>query len=307
MVNEEILQVCQDELIKLSSGLESTGNIELLGLISKKIGGYFKLRQFSLKSSIRNKQEYIVYSFRDTYDNMCIAAFKFNPDNIIDTFTSHISSIILGEKALQILNDITDDYKTKSGVDVDVQYQWGRSNYCTIGSWDFDHTTVKLSDKALTKLISMFNEGENSFKLKMGSLVEESELGKRNIVEFIKRFDEIGIHTVLGAKLQPASIEKLLTRYMISKSDAIKICHKNKDMNGIQNILVVYVINQLGSFAVLSNWKVDYNSKSVDISIVDDQIIDLESATIVSNFGICSRIEQILKLNDLDINSIFAN
>ena len=49
------------------------------------------------------------------------------------------------------------------------------------------------------------------------------------------------------------------------------------------------------------------SNKLCKVSLIGDRVIDADKAEFVSNYSICSRIEQTIGLSDEEIGRIFAN
>lgn len=305
MLRDDILSLCQDELVKLGGVLDDNRD-ELFNSLSSKIESEYNI-SIIFSTINRGSCTYITYKFFDKYGTLCKAAFKLQPDSGADTMVTNLVAIIAGSEAIEILNDSYDKYRASTGSAIDIRYQWGRAVDCSIGAWDFSNITVKLSAKAIDKLISLYTSSQSSLGLKLSGAIEQSEVGKQNIVEFIRDFDTFPIHKMLDAEISKEPTKDILSKSMLRPDDAKSIIRNNaKSMTkGTQNLLVVRVVSQLGTFIVLSNWKVDYGDKTISTSIIDDKAIDLESASIVTSYSIISRIEQVIKLSKSDIAEIF--
>lgn len=299
MLRDDILSLCKDELIGIS-GFIDEDKPELFKQISDKINQEYSISQLKFLSSVRNGTQYIIYRFKDDNGRFCKSAIEVNHDTLVDDFVDHLYMIIAGCKAIQIINEAYDEYRTNFGAPMSIEYKWGRLKGCDIAYWDFNSIVVELSSKALEEILAQYDNGETAFKLKVESMIKKSDLGKQNIVEFIREFNNISIHQAFKLVKLDVDDTTLLTEHMISPEDAETIVHKNRNNSGNQRIQVLNIVKQLGTFLVLSYWDVDYADKTINISIVDDQVIDLDSASIISNYAILSRLEQVI---DLDANS----
>lgn len=305
MLKDELLFLCHEELIKLG-GVIAEDKPEILRALADKIKSEYGI-DIEFSTLNRGSETYITYKFHDSRMNVCKSAFAITTDNVADTFIENMIYVIDGCSAISYLNKAEDKYRADMGSIIDIHYQWGRTKYCSIGSWDYNKITIKLSADALNSLIELYSSSESAYSMQISSKMNESDLGKRNVIEFVKAFNTIPIHKFIGARLADEPIDKLLGQNMLGPDDAKRICKSNYGAKGVQSLIVMNTLSQLGIFVVLSKWRIDYDDKSISISLLEDKAIDLDSSSIVSNYALTSRIEQAIKLKDSEIAELFNN
>jgi hypothetical protein len=77
--------------------------------------------------------------------------------------------------------------------------------------------------------------------------------------------------------------------------DVQNIIDSNSNSTGVQRLKSVQIINQLGIFAGVVIWDIDYDAKKINIDILDDKVMDAENGRIISDHSLYSRIEQLIK------------
>ena len=87
-----------------------------------------------------------------------------------------------------------------------------------------------------------------------------------NIVQFIKAFNDSELHRELGITLKEYDIIKILTDNMFNTKDIIELIKNNDNNTGKQRFKSVFVVNELGLFAAILNWVVDYSKEEIDIN-----------------------------------------
>lgn len=153
-------------------------------------------------------------------------------------------------------------------------------------------------------LISAYENDDELSKLK--DIISRNDWDD-NIVQFIKAFNDSELHRELGITLKEYDIIKILTDNMFNTKDIIELIKNNDNNTGKQRFKSVFVVNELGLFAAILNWVVDYSKEEIDIHIQDEKVLDIENSRFVSDHSIYSRIERRVLIPDDIKNSIFGD
>ena len=289
MIIEEFKQLCRDEILGISS--MSTSEIDranLLSSMAQKICECYDFSEFKLDIVTRGNVQYIIYKFNGFNNASCSGGFVYNYDTFDSDIASAVTDIIDGNDAINILNEIIESDRDKLGGKVAVYFVWGRGPYCKVYDWDYSKIGIKISRDALANLLDNYREGAKSFRNEISSAVAKSAIGK-----------------AINAKIEDIELINHLTRQMLNRNEAISYC-KDHRSSGVISLQVVEIVQQLGVFVALANWVVDFKNKNISVSLINEQVIDVDNAEVISNYGICSRIEQIIGLSSDEINSIMG-
>ena len=270
-----------------------------------------ELRKLDLETHIncyitdKNNRSFIVLYFNNDEDG---GINKVIIDVSTDSLDSHIDKAIkridLGSKAIKKLNSILKEYRITNDGYLNIQYKWGANKYSIIGDWDYRNIKIKLNDIAMDYLISAYENDDELSKLK--EIISRNDWDD-NIVQFIKAFNDSELHRELGITLKEYDIVKILTDNMFNTKDIIELIKNNDNNTGKQRFKSVFVVNELGLFAAILNWVVDYSKEEIDIQIQDEKVLDIENSRFVSDHSIYSRIERRVLIPDDIKNSIFGD
>ena len=305
MTFEEIKQICRDELgntLELNIGSEETNN--KLAKLESRISKEFKIDNFKLKFETRYAKLCAIYSFQLNLKNKCQSGFSFELDELDNKLAETIILIQNGSKAIKIVNKILANIFDTGENYVKLNYIWGNSEYCKVSYWDYDNLVIELSRSSVKKLSNEIESGEKSFELSMRQMLDDN-IGYSDIIQTMNSVKNTKFVKEMGIAFESDSIEEEFTRMMLSREDTLSFC---KSYNKSKNLEIsnVEVINQLGRFLVQATWNINFKNKDVEIRLKDDKAIDLEDMTIITNYNICSRIEQSLKLSEQEKSLIFG-
>ena len=257
-----------------------------------------------LNATITSKDNkiYALFKFKDSDNYTCKGSEEIHLEDIDASINNIMSNISNGDNAIQMLNAALKNEQYEHGEPLNIAYKWGNGKYCSICNWDYGNIKIKLNSIALDKLIEM--------SIKESSRQEINELASSiawndNIVTFIRNFDTFVIHNKLGAVLEEFDVEKILAENMLSTQDVISIIQKNNNKQCVQKFKSIFVVRELGKFIAILNWVVDYSKNTINTSIMNDKVLDVESARYISDHNICSRIEARSSLSQDVIDKIF--
>lgn len=299
MTIEEFKQICSDELLGLSRvSCSVVERVTLLQDLSKKIASNFDIKNFGLDIQTRNNKNYILFKFESSHGLSSASGFEYNLDTFSDDMANIVLDIIDGNSAIDIINNALDDRANS----IELFYIWGRSINCEVSYWDYNKIAFKLSKVALDNMLRAYRSGTKSFEITVIKLINNLQLSGDSILNIISNFNDYEINKLFQAKLDELDLSYHLCHNMISREKAIDIAKSAKSNIKIR---VVDMIEQLGLFVSLSEWSIDVEAKDISISLIGDRVIDINAHDIISNYGICSRIEQFLKLKDSEKSLIF--
>lgn len=269
--------------------------------LENKIRSELNIDNFSIDFEHRDDKLCIIYSFYHADNYKSRSGFIVNNDTFIDDLAKNIFDIHDSLKALTILNSL-ESIKFDNKSKIQIEYVWGNSIYSRIYYWDYNKIVISLSRESNQRLLDIYRDGEETFKLKINEMIN-SEIHNLNIVKAINSLSDTVLGKQLGIKFE-SSLDIELLRCMINRADAIKICRYSDKKSNIK-MQVVENINQLGNFIVLCDWDINFKKKKIDIKIRDEKVIDIAENDIISNYTICSKIEQSIKLSDIENDNIF--
>ena len=305
MVFEEFRQLCRNELWEIAKpSCSSIDRMSYLEDISNKVSSEYGVDGLSFGIVTRNGIEYITYSFGGASHSKSAGGFKFNCSTFESDIGNTMADIVDGYNALRIINDTIENAVDASGEKRSIYYTMSKAKVSSIYYWDYSHIGVKLSEKSTNIILKAFRSSENSFKLLIKSLVAKDGMYKDNIINFIRNFNTYEMHSKFDIVLESNNMSLELSKNMLSRDEAIQYISEFKSKKHLE-LYVVQIIEQLGVFIALAKWVVDFDSKDVSIYLKDEQVIDATNGEILSNYGICSRIEQILRLNDQEKELMF--
>lgn len=242
---------------------------------------------FSFKPHNSSPEQYYMYIKRDSFKEFQ------------STFENSIKFIVEGSKAIAETNTIIRNIQEEIGAPLAIEYKWAISDkLCRIGDWDYNRIKVKLNRSSIHSLIDMYNN--NILK----STIENSKWNL-NIKEFIENFNHLEFHKAICAMLKSNDLVTILTENMLDTRDVLAVIRRNKNSQGKQSLKSVTAINELGRFLVVSKWNVDYTNKIINMSIMDDKILDIDSGRFIMDNTICSKIQEKIMIPQSIIDMIF--
>lgn len=305
LLHEEVKQLCMDELNSLSKyDCSDIDRIQLFSEICQKLESSYNIEGMKIEVANRGGYDCVIYKFNGYNNTRCSAGFLYNTDTFDDDFANAVCDIVDGNEAVKIINEAIDDCRDKSGDTTVVHFIWGKGPYCKVYDWDYETINFKLSNRALKNIIDNYRDGEKSFSIEVNKAVLKDRVTKENILKIITNFNEFSFNKSIEAELWDKGLINHLTECLVDRESAIAVCRKRSN-NNIINLRVAEIIEQLGTFIALANWRVDMQNKDISISLEGDKVIDVENAEFISNYNICARIEQIISLSDEEKSRIF--
>ena len=127
-------------------------------------------------------------------------------------------------------------------------------------------------------------------------------------MSLIDTFDSIELHKELGAVLDNSDDVELLSRNMLTTDDVLSYIkeYSAEHTTGTQTITSFKVIDELGLFGVLVEWNIDYDSKTVDLHILDNKVLDIENKRVISDNTLCTRIYHRVNISQAIKDNLFA-
>lgn len=226
-------------------------------------------------------------------------------DSFITRLTQFINNIIEGNKAVSALNGVIGSIQNEYGTQLIIKYVWGDEKYCSVKDWDYDRVDIELSKSAVKQLIELHEHN------KIEEAVKKDRWDK-TIVQYIEGFSSINIHKEIDAVLNTSVPADALCYNMIDKSMIPRVVkatietNKNKEeTNGTQSIKTLNIINELGQFAVICVYEIDYSKHTITSEIPDRKVYDLEGDRVITDINIVDRIDTRMKLSKELISVLF--
>lgn len=307
MLHEEVKQLCIDELNSLSKyDCSDIDRIQLFNEICQKIESSYNIEGLQIERTTRGSNDCIIYRFYGYNNAICSAGFLYNADTFDDDLANAICDIVDGNEAIKIINEAIDECRDKSGDTTIVHYIWGKGPYCKVYDWDYESINFKVSNKSLKSILDNYRDGATSFSIEVNKALSKDRITKENILKIITNFNNFYFNKSIEAEIWDKRLINHLAGCFVNRNEAIDICCK-QPVNSLINLRVAEIINQLGTFIALANWRVDLKNKDISISLVGDKVIDTDNAEFISNYNICARIEQIISLSDDEKSKIFKD
>ncbi len=277
----------KEVLTKINSEGERILAVDFLNSVSSEITDISKLN-----FNITTKQDsmYLLCKFNDTYGYKCKGGIKVE-ESLDKTLIELINLIINGQNMINKLNKRLEDRRVETGNILNIKYRWGNNKYGSIAYWDYTHVTVRINKDALNELVSKNEEEQDKF---IDTLVSDLTWTD-NPVEFISKYNESEIAKRSNTNIENDELESLLTKNMLNYSDIEEQILKSKAKTGFQKFKSVLIVKELGLFAGIVLWDIDYEIKDISANIMDDRIIDMENNLFISDHSLFSRIEQRVK------------
>lgn len=263
---------------------------------------YFLVALCTLVKSKRNSIDYYVSSICDvkgskyvkvkykigkSEQKMKIPINRVGYDKFIRNLSEFINISVLGSEAVDYLNDKIEDIQSNTKSSLAFSYMISMMDENTdIYEWDYDKIKIRLSKKATIQLINKYRDGE------LDDCIEKTDWSLK-LCDFVERFNSLQLHEAMNITLESSDIEKELIRNMVSSND-VKLVIDKIEKDAVTNIKTVSLINELGKFIVICNWKVDRGKVSLDI--MDNKVLDIENNRFVCSRDIVDRLrDKILK------------
>ena len=238
---------------------------------------------------INEEKSFLLYRFEDYDGNTCKGG-RVVEGSIIDTVEKLLYDIIKCNYMLSKLNEIIENIRTSNGILLRVKFKWGSYKETSVAYWDYTTVVIKLSDQSIDELTSNYSDKEEE-NLEFLSELTKDFSWSSNIIDFLKEYNNYNIAIKLKSCIT-ASIQKVLVENMLTQSNIQELIKKNSGKLTTQHIKSVFILPELGLFAAILLWDIDYENKRVSIEILDDKVLDIENGRFVSDYSLYSRIRQ---------------
>lgn len=235
----------------------------------------------------KNNSAFLLFRFENQDSEVCKGGVKLEKD-IINNISTLLNAIYKGCNAITYINSRLDDIRSANGIILGIKYRWGYGQYAHIMNWDYDSVTVRLNRDAVEAL--SFPD-DDTMRLYVDKMMD-SITWEFNIAEFISNFETFSLNKDLNLKLKYPDVASNMQDNMLSYKDIHDEVVKNISNTGMQTFKTVNIIKELGIFAALVKWNIDYKDKEAVAMIADDKVIDLENLRFISDHSLYSRIEQ---------------
>jgi hypothetical protein len=297
MFHEELGIRFKDELSRIRDyGCSDTERNSILKNISTEIGNELDIQDLSTIICNIDDTKSIVFRFNYSGDT-CKTGCKYNIDTITEDIANNISDIIDGTNALNYINSTLND-RLSDGIKL--QYIWGKAEKNGIYYWDYDSIKIRMSEDAMSNMLSKYRTGELAFKLDIDKIINDTEQIS-DIYSYVSKFNDLEINKYLKVSIDTADLTYELSSNMLSRKDAIEIIKNNSKDYDIIELRIVEIVEQLGTYIAIADIEFKSDNKSCKIKLLGDQVIDLSNKEIIANYAICSRIEKLLAIKEADI------
>ena len=246
------------------------------------------ITDLSFNINLKGGEVYLLCKYLNKANKGCKGGFKVNETMDIE-LNKLLTLISKGEKALEVLNNKLDELRVESGILTSLSYRWGMGKKDSIAYWDYTNLVIRLSDESLNKLIELADS--ETFEDDLGKQIHDFKWSD-NIIEVIKEYNTLTISGILSSRIDNSSIENILTTNMLSYDDVHNLIMKSDKQSGSQKLKSVQIISELGLFAAIVLWNIDYETHKISVDILDEKVIDIENSRFVSDYSLYSRIEQ---------------
>lgn len=284
----DIIKDNTTELLEISNKIGSfteTERIEAVDYLNKLAYQVDEISELSFDIALKNDLAFLLCKFRDGSGNICKGGIKLQ-DSLVDSIEYMLKSIIEGQKIIKFINDQLDIIQANNGIILNVKYRWGFGKTSSIVYWDYTHIVIRLTEESITEMIKSYTTEESVVSLFKDIVWPD------NILDFISGYGDFTFSRALKSSFGEISIEKALEENMLSINDVEKIIKQNSDKHSSQKLKSVHIISELGLFAAVLLWDIDYDTKDVSVDILENKVIDIENNRFVSDHSLYSRIEQ---------------
>lgn len=285
----------QNILNSISTETDRIEAVDWLNNLASKIEGISNL---SFNLVIKKDTTFLLFKFNDYEGYTCKDGIKIE-ENLIKTLEFVLNTITESQSALNILNNKLSSIRAENGILLNLKYRWGYEKCSRIAYWDYTNIVIRLGKDSIHKLLELDEHK-----------IEELLLNFKwvdNITEFISTYNENNISKELNSCLEYKNISDALMDNMLSIADIDNIVHKNINEHSSQKLKSVHIVSELGLFAAILLWDIDYETKDISVDILDSKVIDIENNRFVSDHSLYSRIEQRVMLEADKVTNYFKS
>jgi hypothetical protein len=265
-----------------------------------------EMRGLSIAAMLNNYGEIVVAcKFEDIFGEICRGRFQLKDctsEEICHLIKHKVGLIIDGCRAVNIINNMLNQKAMAEGGPMKVQFRWGdtQGDYnCQVVEWDYHKVHIKLNEVALVECINQYkSEG-------FQKLIESTKI-EYNPAKFLRTFNGTALAKQLKILVSDSDMGETLSKKALTTDDVVRIIRNTKYPDGVQYIQSVVIIEELGRFAALIEWNVNYATKKIAARVMDGKILDIEQDEFISDAQIYNRIRKRAVPSDIVLASIFA-
>lgn len=262
------------------------------------------LRRLRLTPKVVEDKIVVSIKFRDILGEVSRGQFELESldyEANIEAIQKEVERIVDGVKAVNGINTIIRNKVKEEEGSLLVQVRWGNSHekFCQVVEWDYWGIVIKLNDTALNKCI------ERSINGSMLKLIDTVVM-ETSLIEFIKMANSSIWSEKFGITLDTSDIAKTLTRNTLCTEEVLRFIKEKHYDAGVQTIRSVAIVSELGKFAAILEWNIDYSKRSIKVGIIGEKIIDIEHGNFISNPQIYGRVERRVIPSEETRRSVFA-
>lgn len=185
-----------------------------------------------------------------------------------------------------------------SGIDVEYSADYTRRDSCRVADWNYKKINLGIGMYIVLKMRELSEvQWEN---------LQHSNYYNGSIKDLIVGFNNFELHRKIGATLI-GNVRQILSSSKLNMNDAIRKIMKNNRRMGVQNLTTCTYISELGEYMILCNWKVDYGNRKIDISIIDNMILDLSNNRFICRGEVYAQLERRVQLPEQRSPIIFGD
>lgn len=280
-IDKSLLTEITDETSRIKA-------VDWVNSIAKEIGD---IEGLSFDIVLKNKSMFLLCKFNNAAGVICKGGNKVV--NGLDKSLEYLlTSISNGQVAIKLLNDKISKIQADNGIIISMRFRWGFGKASEVAYWDYTNLIIQLNETSIAKLSKAVEDNT------INSLIDEATDGFKwadTVSEVISEYNNTCLSNVLESKFAYDSILEALQDNMLEQNDIVAILRKNLDKHSSQKIKSVYTISELGLFAAILLWYIDYDLHSITVDILEDKVLDVENGRFVSDHSLYSRIEQKIK------------
>lgn len=215
-------------------------------------------------------------------------------------FLQLLNDFIYTENVISEINTYIRDCQRISGAYSDVQYvcDYTRKDMATVANWSYEKIVFGLGMNIVLKMRNLPDI--------RGMIYSASDFYSSSIKEMLDDFNKTELHQKCGAVMKTSIRDALCSSYK-SMNDVIKHIMHNRDRRDVQNIMSCTFIEELGSFIVLCNWEINYETRKIDITIHQNKIYDIENDKFICRGDVYDRIDKRVQLPEFRSPIIFGD
>ena len=253
----------------------------------------------TVRHTIKDDKVAFKCNFTDVYDcrdKTTIITKVDDISNVKEVVGAWINNIIDGLKIVHELNDIISEHQKLHNCSIRIMYRFSYNDddYVKIIDWDYDKIVVGLNKKSISNLITYWNG--------LNEIVNVDDYNC-SIIKFISGFNDIRLHSVIGAKLVGDTIS-ILKDNMLNREEILNMIENRTINRGTQRIKSIFSIRELGILAIFI-WNIDFDIGLIGTTLMGDKILSIKEDRFIRDSDICKAVHSLYEIKANEINSIF--